>query len=245
MKTSRSIHVLSLLLFTGLSTAALTQDRISLAGSWRFQLDRDDAGIKDRWFDKNLSGRVNLPGCLTEQGIGDEVALDTRWIGDIVDQSFFTAPEYEEYRRPGRIRIPFWLQPDKYYSGPAWFQRDIEIPETWRERHIQLFLERAHWQTRVWVDGKPMGENDALAVPHEYDLSPVLTPGRHVLTIRVDNRLILDIGVNSHSISDHNQGNWNGIAGRLELAATAPVWIEDLRVYPHVAARSVTVKGRI
>jgi hypothetical protein len=57
--------------------------------------------------------------------------------------------------------------------------------------------------------------------------------------------MIIDVGENSHSVSDHTQGNWNGIVGRLELRATTPVWIEDLQVYPQVATRSVVVKGRL
>ena len=70
-------------------------------------------------------------------------------------------------------------------------------------------------------------------------------PGRHRLTIRVDNRLVVDVGVNSHSVTDHTQGNWNGIVGRIELAATPPVWVDDLQVFPHVATRSASVTGRI
>ena len=245
MKTRRFILFSSILTLTGVSAVGSAQDRISLAGKWRFGLDRDDSGIREQWYNTRLPEEAALPGCLTEQGIGDEVSLDTKWIGDIVDPSFFTAPEYEAYRKPGGIKIPFWLQPDRYYAGPAWYQRDLLIPEAWRGRHITLFLERAHWRTSVWVDGKPMGGCDGLAAPHEYDLSGALTPGMHVLTLCVDNRLILDIGVNSHSISDHTQGNWNGIVGRLELRATHPVWIESLRVFPHVGSGSVTVNGRI
>jgi hypothetical protein len=33
-------------------------------------------------------------------------------------------------------------------------------------------------------------------------------------------------------VSDHTQGNWNGIVGRLELRARPAVWIESQRVFP-------------
>ena len=218
---------------------------ISLAGHWRFALDRQDVGIREGWFGRKLAGQVRLPGDLTEQGIGDEVTVDTKWMGQIVDQSFFTAPEYENYRRPGNMKVPFWLQPTKYYAGAAWYQRDIDIPADWKGKRVVLSLERAHWETRLWVDGRAIGSNTALATPHEYDLGTGLAPGRHSLTIRVDNRLIVDVGVNSHSISDHTQGNWNGIVGRLELRATPPVWIDDLQISSHVRPQSITVRGRI
>ena len=34
-------------------------------------------------------------------------------------------------RQPGNIKIPFWLEPVKYYKGVAWYQKDVEIPENW------------------------------------------------------------------------------------------------------------------
>jgi hypothetical protein len=141
--------------------------------------------------------------------------------------------------------VPFFLQPEKHYVGAAWYQRDLEIPADWQGKRVVLTLERPHWETRLWLDGKLIGTNDSLATPHVYDLGTGLAPGRHTLTIRVDNRIIVAVGDWSHSVSDHTQGNWNGVVGRIELSATSPVWIEDLQAYPHVATKSVTVKGRI
>src|SRR5205823_4810770 len=117
-------------------------------------------------------------------------------------------------------------------------------PKEWRKKRVVLNLERAHWETRVWVDDKSYGANDSLGTPHEYDLGQ-LTPGKHFLTIRVDNRLIVDVGENSHSISDHTQGNWNGIVGKVELCATPQVWIEDLQVFPNIMRGSVEVRARL
>jgi len=226
-------------------SAACAADVLSLDGQWRFELDRKGAGIEQRWYARKLPGQVRLPGTLTEQGIGDEISLETPWTGGIVDKSFFTAPEYEKYRQAGHIKVPFWLQPEKYYAGAAWYQRDIDIPEEWRGKRIVLFLERAHWETRVWVDGKSFGANTALATPHEHELGLSVLPGKHVLTIRVDNRMVVDIGENSHSVSDHTQGNWNGIVGRIELQATPPVRIDDLEVFASAADKPVVVRGRI
>src|SRR5579859_3384480 len=198
-------YALCLLLFIpfALPTSAAEPDHLSLAGRWRFELDRQKAGLEQKWFDRKLAGELNLPGSLPEQGIGDDVTVDTKWTGDIVDKSWFTAPEYAKYRQPGNIKVPFWLQPDKYYAGVAWYQRDIEIPGGWSTKRVVLSLERPHWETRVWLDDKALGSNDSLSTPHDYDLGLGLAPGRHRLTIRVDNGLVVDIGVNSHSISDH------------------------------------------
>ena len=231
-----------LLLALGAAPAARPAPAKSLAGRWRFALDRADRGVAEGWYARALPAQIDLPGSLPAAGIGDEVSTNTPWTGSIVDRSWFTAPRYARYRRPGQVRVPFWLQPGKYYAGVAWFQRELEVPRQWRGQRLVLFLERVHWESRAWVDARGLGGNNSLATPHEYDLGQ-LSPGRHTLTIRVDNRRIVDIGENSHAISDHTQGNWNGIVGRIEVRPTPLVWLEDLQVYPHLATHSVTVRG--
>jgi len=236
--------IFTLLILLGVSRTLNASEMISLAGQWRFDLDRADTGIAERWFDRQLAHQIRLPGSLPERGIGDDVTLQTQWMGSINDRSFFDAPQYAEDRKPGHIRIPFWLQPEKYYAGVAWFQRNIEVPATWKDRRAVLFLERPHWETRVWVDDRLLGTNDSLATPHQYDLGQLM-PGRHTVSIRVDNRRIIDIGENSHCITDHTEGDWNGIVGRIELRSTPLAWIDNLQVYPHLATKSITVKGKI
>jgi beta-galactosidase len=232
-----------LLLAAPLNRAA--EAPISLAGTWRFELDRADAGVSERWFDRNLPQTIQLPGALQNQGFGDDVTAQTKWTGDVGADRWRRRPEYAKYREPGNIKIPFFLQPEKHYVGAAWYQRDFELPAAWQTQRVVLTLERAHWETRLWLDGQPLGTNNSLATPHVYDLGMGLRPGRHTVTVRVDNRVLIDVGDWAHSVTDHTQGNWNGLIGRLELTATTPVWIDDAQVFPHLATKSATVKIRI
>jgi hypothetical protein len=218
---------------------------MDLAGPWRFQLDRGNTGEAEHWNLQRLAGLVDLPGSLPGNGIGDAVTVDTRWTGSIFDKSWFTAPEYAPFRQPGYVRVPFWLQPGTHYVGAAWFQRDLDVPDSWKGLRLVLTLERPHWKTTVWLDDRKVGSNDALSVAHAYDLGTEVGTGRHALTVRVDNSLVPDIGENSSSVTDHSQGNWNGIVGGIDLAATAPVWIDDLQVFPRVRDRVAVVRGRV
>ena len=225
----------------GASSPLLSFD---LAGQWRFALDRQDAGIRDAWFQQRLSDAIRIPGSLPAQGVGDDVSVDTPWTGGIVDRAFFTAPEFAKYREPGHVKVPYWLQPEKYYKGAAWYQRDLEVPVQWTNQRAVLFLERPHWETRAWLDGQCLGTNLSLSTPHEYDLGSI-SPGLHTLSLRVDNRLVIDIGQDSHSVSDHTQGNWNGIVGRVEIRLSPCTWIDDLQVYPNASTGTVAFRGRI
>src|SRR4030042_1586113 len=217
------------------------RNRLSLAGEWKFRIDSLDQGITDKWYNGLLTETVSLPGSMAENGKGDEVTVNTDWTGDIFDKSYFVDKKYEKYRQPGNIKIPFWLKPVKYYKGVAWYQKEVDIPEDWSGKHVTLFLERCHWESTVFVNGNKAGTRNSLAAPHEYDISSQLIPGKNLISIRMDNRVIIPIGVNSHSISDHTQSNWNGITGEISLASSSGVFINDVRIYPDIKNESAKV----
>ena len=60
--------------------------------------------------------------------------------------------------------------------------------------------------------------------------------------------MLIDVGENSHSVTDHTQTNWNGIVGRIELRTSRPVWIDDVQVFPDVVQGTahvhVTIRNR-
>ncbi|PUB31628.1 glycosyl hydrolase family 2 [Promicromonospora sp. AC04] len=217
---------------------------LDLSGQWRCVLDPDARGELEQWFRSDLPGEplsVALPGSVQHQGVGEPVRVGTPWTGGVVDRSYFTEDRYAPYREPDNIAVPFWLQPRVYYRGAAWFQREVEIPEGWAQRDVVLSLERVHWESTVWLDEHRAGSERSLTTAHRFDLGR-LSPGRHLLTIRVDNRTVVDVGPNAHSVSDHTQGNWNGIVGALSLTAMPAVTISRVRVVPDVATRSARVK---
>jgi len=217
---------------------------ISLAGPWRFALDRDDAGFTGQWYAKDLTDKIQLPGILQGQGYGDDVAMDTPWIAALGVRGWQNNKELARFTEPGNVKIPWFAQPAKHYLGVAWYQRDIDIPASWAGKRVELFLERAHWQTMAWVDGKQYNYEDSLVAPHVSDLG-ALTPGHHQLTIRVDNRLMNNQRVDGHSVSDQLGGTWNGIVGRIELRATSPVWIADAQVFPSVTKKTAVINVTI
>ena len=222
------------------------QVKIDLSGEWRFQVDSLDKGLQEQWFNKTLTGKIKLPGSMTTNGKGDDISINTPWTGSIVDSSWFTQPQYARYRKPGNIKVPFWLQPVKYYKGAAWYQKKIIIPVSWNGKHIELFAERCHWETTVWLDGKEIGMQNSLATPHVFDITKYASAGAHVLTIRVDNRIKnINVGQNSHSVSDHTQSNWNGIIGKLYVAAYSPVYIHQVDLFPDIENKQVMVRVQI
>ena len=227
-------------------TAFKGDETISLSGKWKFQADPENKGIAEKWFLKSLAEEVKLPGSMAENLKGDEITLKTKWTGSIYDSSFYFNPKLEKYRLPGNIHIPFWLTPQKYYVGAAWYQKEVNIPSGWKGKRLVLHLERTHIETRVWVDGQEIGMQNSLVAAHEYDLTKDLSPGKHLISIRVDNSIKeINVGPDSHSITDHTQGNWNGIVGKIALNAVSPVFFDDIQIFPDIKNRKARVKLNI
>jgi hypothetical protein len=228
--------------------AARSHGAKSLAGQWRFSLDRDDVGVSQLWFAKVVPGdaQIALPGILQTQGYGDEITAETKFVAALPrDMRWYLLPQYAAYTRPGHVEVPYLSQPTRHYLGVAWYQREITIPAAWRGKRIVLTLERTRWETSVYVDTTLVGSNRSLVAPHEFDLG-VLQPGSHRLSIRIDNRMLQPpYRPDGHSVSDSEGSTWNGVVGKIELTATTPVWIEDAQVFPDVAAKSARVKVRI
>lgn len=216
----------------------------SLAGTWRFALDEQDVGAKARWYASALTANtpIQLPGILQTQGYGNEITAETPFVAALPrDMRWHLLPQYKAYTKPGNVQVPYLSQPVRHYLGVAWYQREIEIPPAWQGKRIALTLERARWHTSVYVDDALVGTDRSLVAPHEFELG-MLSPGKHRLTVRLDNRMQQPAyRADGHAVSDAEGSTWNGIVGRIELRASSPVWIADAQVYPDLASKSARV----
>ena len=236
-------------LITGVATIVLCASvcsarPVSLEGIWRFGYDPTDSGEKQQWFTQRLPLPIKLPGILQAQNIGPPIFTSTPWVLSLYDRYWYLRDEYKEYAEAGRVKVPFLSQPPRHYIGVAWYQRDIEVYQYQAARRFVLTLERPHWETTVWLDGKKIGSDRSLVAPHVYELGTI-TPGRHQLTIRVDNRMIMPYRPDAHSVSDSLGASWNGIVGRIELNDTGRVWIDSAQVFPNLDQKTMLVKVRI
>lgn len=217
--------VKSITLLIILSTVLLCQgqnDKMSLAGKWSLCLDsiRNPQNVDLKSLDYNLA--IMLPSTLDSAGIGTPVAVQ---------------PILER-------KVMLHLQRKVSYIGPAYYQREIVIPKNWKEKNISLKLERVIWESIVWIDGGKIGNNFSLSTPHYYDLTKYLAPGKHTITICIDNSRKFVLGPNdmAHAYTEETQIKWNGILGEIALTAVDPSHISGLAVYPDFAGKKLTGK---
>lgn len=211
---------------------------IDLSGRWT--IDHHAA-------DSLTATRIMLPGSMLTNGIGNPVDASTRFTGSMYDMSYYHAPRFEKYRQPGNIKFPFFLTPSREYVGVAEYSRTVEIPADWKGSDVTLMLERPHITTEVFVNSRYVGKDSTLSVPHRFDVTRYLKPGKkNEIKIRVCNTIDnVCVGQDSHSVTDQTQGNWNGITGRIELQSRPRTHITNMALFPDVEAGAVDVKVRI
>ncbi|WP_316765726.1 sugar-binding domain-containing protein [Pedobacter frigiditerrae] len=235
-------HLLAAL-FLFLLSSAIQAQTISIQGKWRFKIDANDEGLKAKWFSTVLPETINLPGSMNENFKGDDITLKTKWTGSIYDSSYFYNPSLAKYRQANNIKIPFWLTPNKHYVGAAWYQKDIQIPADWNGKRMVLSLEYPHSETRVWIDDVEIGSQYTFVVAQNFELPANLKTGKHTITLQIDNRIkAINVGQDSHSLTDHTQGNWNGVVGKMFIQAGSPIYFEDVQVYPDLKRKVAKVK---
>ncbi len=195
-------------------------DIISLKGIWGFELDPLNEGdhYHGSWYTKKLPETITLPGSTDQAGRGYK-------IHDLV---------------PWRLNRLF------KYKGAAWYSKKVYVPESWNEKDIQLFLERTHWSTNVWVNGQNVGRQVSLSVPHIYDITRYIKSGaENLIMIRVDNDYLYNVGFYSSGYTEETQTNWNGIIGKIQLQARDKVYLSDVQVYPDVKNKTAEVKLKV
>jgi len=242
----KSLLITVIVLLTGACSKFTDNgNKISLAGEWSFRIDTANAGFQQDLFKLSNKEKVVLPGSMNTNGKGFEVDVNTPWTGNMWNRIWYESDEYKKYREKGNTKVVFWLQPDKYYTGAAWYQKEITIPQNRTEKQVILTLERCHWVTTLWVDGDSIGSENSLATPHRYLLSN-LKPGKHRLSIRVDNK-VRDInpGLDAHSISDNTQSNWNGIVGAITLEERPLTFISSVKITPDIDKKQIIAEIQI
>lgn len=113
------------------------------------------------------------------------------------------------------------------YEGMAWYRKRLSVPPEWRGQRIVLRFEGVNYRTRVWLNGKLVGENYDGFLPFEFEIQDhVLWDNENFLAISVDN--------------SHHEGdvpgmhvgwrNYGGILREVSLYTTSFLYIRNIIV---------------
>jgi hypothetical protein len=209
-----------------------------LAGKWRVAPDVFNTGTAEKWYEKGIPSSIN-----------NKLSVEIFYKRDIGEQpEYINLPGTDNDGKLGKQlsyarRLSGGLERLYAYDGVVWFEKEIIIPENWRGKSVQLFMERVPGMSKVWFDGIAKGERLAYAVPHLYEILPSATPGKHKITVMVNNNVKLESY--SHHITPGSGARWNGIIGKIELQAENQVTIKSIQIYPDIKHKKAVVKIRI
>lgn len=190
------------------------EQRLALAGPWRFRLDPADEGLAAGWHERPhlITDPIEVPGCWQGQGYGHD-GTDEVWDFRLQARTFRAT-----------------------YTGTGWYALSFACPPDWAERRVWLNFGGAHPSAQVWLNGRPLGENDLPFVPFGFEVGGLLRPGGdNDVVVRIHERHRL------YGLAYNWQGNWSGLYRGVELTATGAGCLREVRLLPEVDGELVRV----
>lgn len=140
--------------------------------------------------------------------------------------------------KPNPERSAGYLTDPFRFEGKAWFERSFTVPEEMKGLSAYLTLERTRI-SRVWLDGKAMGERNSLCTAHVYALGE-LEPGSHTLRLCVANNGYPTRG--GHMTSPDTQSNWNGVTGEMSIVF-CKTFFRQIQFFPYPENNALRIKA--
>ena len=77
-----------------------------------------------------------------------------------------------------------------HYTGSVWYYKKIFLPEEYNKKRIVIRIGSADFNSKVWINGEFIGENNQGFLPFEFDITENVIPGTYCdLVIMVNNEL--------------------------------------------------------
>jgi beta-galactosidase/beta-glucuronidase len=190
--------------------ATATRERICINGLWLWQ----PAELTSDNLPKSEWGYFKVPGSWHNSiGSGDE------------NQNLYSHPA--------------WREDLKQNVVAALFQRELNIPDTWKDRRIILSLKYVNSNALIYIDGTKAGE--VWFPDGEIDVTSLCKPGnRHVLTIKVRAVPLKDVIT---AYSDTNMGR-QVQATVVRRGICGDVFISSVPAGPHIDHLAVDTSFR-
>lgn len=126
-----------------------------------------------------------------------------------------------------------------------WYERDVDVPQDWAGRRVELDLQRVSTDAKLWVNDKPAGD---YAWPGgTVDVSALLKPGQRntirLLVIAVDDRAEVEVLMGyATNAKEKAVLSTRGMIGPVRLLASPrAARLEDVQLRAGVAGRVLNV----
>ncbi|GAA4313075.1 hypothetical protein GCM10023086_33870 [Streptomyces venetus] len=204
--------------FDGWRTHEPTREYLSLDKRWRFRFDPGNKGLGEGWqsprFDDTSWGRIDVPSA---------------W--DLLGTPGFASET-----------APFG-KGTAFTDGYAWYRTTVDIPGSWRARHVRIAFLAAGYSAEVWLDGTYLGKHEGANSPFALPAAKALRPGaRQTIAVRVFRRAsYTDYTASSpQPVTDDHEIPYKPVDYWPYAGLTRSVWVEAV---PPVTVAKLLVSG--
>jgi glycosyl hydrolase family 2 len=135
----------------------------------------------------------------------------------------------------------------------VWFQKEVYIPENWRNRIIKVFFENVCRRAIVYFNGKCVGQQEGGRLPFWIDVTPFVKFGKsNTLTVKVSDMSVYQVNPSEDvsqriKLASWNPGNsgynrFEGIVGEVYLEKYPQIYIDDVYVKTSVLNKRLDVE---
>ena len=178
--------------------------------------------VRDLW--QNLNGKW-------------EFAFDDNDRGE--KEQWFLDKEFEH-----EIIVPFCYQSelsgieDNKQHHIIWYKREFELAEDFVDKRVFLNFEAVDYKTRLWVNGKFVGEHKGGHVPFKFDITNHLKEANNKIVVRVEDKNKCNQPIGKQSWKDDNFLCWytrtTGIWQTVWLEAVDDFHLTEVKMTPDI-----------
>ena len=149
------------------------------------------------------------------------------------------------------IPVPSSLEEHRQdYEGVAWYFRTFAVPATWEGRLVRVTFDAVNYLCEIWVNGEQVGRHEGGYTPFSLRIDEQLLWGQdNVITVRVITPLVTreeGIGeLEPNSMPHWRGGITGGIWQSVRLVATAPQFVDDLYIQPHIDTQTAEIQATL
>ncbi len=154
-----------------------------------------------------------------------------------------------------KICVPFTYETKRSGIGDetvhpvVWYTRIVSLPQNWEDGRVVLHLEGCDYLTRVWINGRMIGEHRGGYARFSFDVTPLLQPGENRITVRAADSLDRQQPRGKQRWLEKNFGCWyvqtTGIWKPVWLEHIPSESIESVKITPDLGGQSIHLDFKI
>ncbi len=180
--------------------------------------------------------------------------LDGMWDFSFDDENVGeTKKFYEGFEKQHDICVPFSYETklsgieDESVHNYVWYHKSIEIDKKWSENCTLLHFEGSDYRTKLWINGKFIGEHFGGYARFSFDISKSLKLGKNDITVKIEDSLCREQARGKQRFKDENFACWyvqtTGIWKSVWLENVNHAHIDNVKITPIIGENSVLVEG--